>query len=297
MDICYVDESGSCELLLPSAPNSSPVLVILGLIVPSGRMKDLVWDFLKVKKRFNPSLNKGQLSAVISAEMKGGNLRGDIRKGSHRQSRRAVQILDAVLELVEKHQCKVLGRVVVKDENEVLDDSIVYGSAVSWICHNFHAYLEAEPYGAGLVILDSRSQRSNTPNSDRITTKKFASGGDTLSKLAEVPVFGHSVSHVGLQIIDIIASAIAFPSACAAYCEHLDWNDHAHPAYEQIRDRFGERLEQLQWRYFDNARGYWRGGIYATGSSGPLSAALFKKRPVAGPPRSEVERLPFPPIE
>ena len=37
-------------------------------------------------------------------------------------------------------------------------------------------------------------------------------------------MFGHSDAHVALQIADIVASALLFPMACAAYCYELGKN-------------------------------------------------------------------------
>ena len=44
-------------------------------------------------------------------------------------------------------------------------------------------------------------------------------------------MFGHSDSHVALQVADILASAVLFPAACSAYCQALTWNQHIHPGY------------------------------------------------------------------
>lgn len=107
MDICYVDESGSSELLCESAPGSTPVLVISGLIVPDGKLKDLVWEFLQLKKEFNPSLaDAPRLWEVIATEIKGANLRADVRSGVRRRVRRAHGMIGKILALLERHQCR-----------------------------------------------------------------------------------------------------------------------------------------------------------------------------------------------
>jgi hypothetical protein len=73
----------------------------------------------------------------------------------------------------------------------------------------------------GLVVLDSRTKVKNTGNADVITTQIFRQGGDPFQQFVEVPVFGHSDSHVVLQIADIIASTVVFPAACSAFCGPL----------------------------------------------------------------------------
>ena len=268
LDICYVDEAGSSELLSETTTSSTPVLVIAGLIVPDGSLKGLIWDFLQLKKEFNRSLQHSdmQLSDIVAAEIKGHNLRGDLRTGGRNDRRRAIGIIEKVLSIVGQRQCRLIARVIVKAEGVAIDDRRVYGASIGWICRTFHHYLE-ERDQTGLVVLDSRTKVKNTPNSDVITTQIFKSGGDQLPRFCEVPLFGHSDSHVALQISDIIASAVLFPAACAAYCADLTWNVHAHESYDEIRVRFGTTIKHLQYRYKAPSVAQWWGGIYALGAS------------------------------
>jgi Protein of unknown function (DUF3800) len=283
VDICYVDESGSADLLCEKTTNSTPILAIGGLIVPGGQQLNLAWDFLQLKKIYNPSLARATyLSEVIRTEVKGSDLRADLRAGTRRRRRRAIGFLDKVFTLVERYQCRLVGRVWVKDLDVELIDRKVYSSGVGWIGQAFHQYLDVRDQ-EGLVLLDSRTKVKNTPNVDGVTTQRLRHGGNAFPRLCESPVFGHSDSHVVLQIADVIVSALMFPCACAAYCSHLTWNDHARPEYEDVRARYGQRLKDLQYRYFDQSAGQWRGGLYVTGSKAPKSAALFVSTPLTVP--------------
>jgi hypothetical protein len=269
--ICYVDEAGSAEeLLCKASPSSTPIFTVAGLIVPHGQLKPIVWDFLQMKKRYIPSLQTLPLSEVIKTELKGSDIRADIRSGARRRHRRAMTILGDTLKLLEMHSCRVVARVIVKNVNVSIGDRTAYGSCVTWISDTFHNYLETNNRQDGLVVLDSRTKVKNTPNTDVITTQKFRKGGDPFPKLAEVPVFGHSDSHVAIQLADLLASGLLFPMACCTYCNALSWNNHAHAAYLDIKTEFGERVKKLQHRYFDQSRSTWRGGIYTTGSRGSL---------------------------
>jgi Protein of unknown function (DUF3800) len=272
-----VDESGSSDTLCEAVPDSTPILVTAGILVPDGHMKGLVWDFFQLKKDYCPTLQSPavQLSDIIKFEIKGSDLRADIRVGRRDRRRRAVGILDRVFSLLEKHQCRVVARVMVKTIDAHIDDKAMYGSMVGWICRTFHHYLD-ERNQAGLVILDSRTKVKNTPNSDVITTQIFRHGGDPFHRFAEVPLFGHSDSHVVLQLADLIASAVIFPASCAAFCGGLSWSQHNHATYEDVRTRFGVRLKNLQYRYFDDSTAQWRGGIYANGNvAGGGSREIF----------------------
>jgi Protein of unknown function (DUF3800) len=267
MDICYVDESGSSDTLCEAIPDSTPILVTVGLFVPDGHMKSLIWEFLQLKKDFCPHLQADgtQLSDLIKYEIKGADLRSDIRSGSRDRKRRAIGILDRVFTILDRHQCRIVARVLVKTTDARVDDRATYGSMVGWICRTFHRYLE-ERDEHGLVILDSRTKVKNTGNSDVITTQIFRHGGDPFARFVEVPLFGHSDSHVVLQMADVVASAVVFPSSCAAFCGHLHWNHHSHEKYDEIRIRFGSRLKAAQFRFFDETSAQWRGGVYANGN-------------------------------
>jgi hypothetical protein len=93
----------------------------------------------------------------------------------------------------------------------------VYASAVGALAARFETQLAAADT-QGCMILDARTKTKNTPSVHRITTSRFKSGGDRLPHLIESPTFGHSDAHVVLQIADLVASAVLFPMACAAYC-------------------------------------------------------------------------------
>jgi len=281
MDFCFVDESGSAETLDPVQPSSTPLFVLVGLLVPGEKLRDLNWDFLQLKKEFNPSLANVRLSELIQTEVKGSDLRADLRSGNRNRERRAVGLLDRTLKLLAEHECSIVGRVVVKDPLLPMQDSAVYSSACWWVCRTFHEYLD-QTNRQGLVILDSRTKVKNTPNAVGIATQMYRTGGDPLRQLVEVPVFGHSDSHVALQIADLVASALVFPAACAAYSMQHSWNHHANPAYLGVRSRFGARLKKLQFRYYDPNSGTWRGGIHATGATMNLSAALLFADPAGG---------------
>lgn len=284
MDFCFVDESGSAETLDPAHPSSTPVFVLVGLIVPGEHLRALNWEFLQLKKQFNPSLANVRLSELIQTEVKGSDLRADLRSGKRDRERRTIGLLDKTMKLLELHNCSVVGRVVVKDPLSPLQDSSLYSAASWWVCRTFHEHLELGDR-EGLVILDSRTKVKNTPSSVGIATQMYRSGGDPLHRLTEVPVFGHSDSHVALQIADLIASAVVFPAACAAYAMQHNWNLHCNAAYGTVRSRFGLRLRKLQFRYYDQNIGHWKGGIHATGVAGNMNVAHLFADPAGGTPQ------------
>ncbi len=236
------------------------MLVIAGIVVAEACLKHLIWDFLAAKKMFDRHVlpPTAQLSDVIRHEIKGADLRADIRRGRRRRERRAIGVLDRVMDLLEKHHATLVGYVHVKKDGKG-PSAGVYPDAIAKIAEQFEAQLRAADTN-GMMILDARTKVKNVPSVQTITTRKFKSGGDSLTHLTESPVFGHSDTHVVLQLADLVVSSLLFPMACAAYCEDVKDNAHPHPAYEGLRQRYGERLRRLEHRYID-ADGARRGGI------------------------------------
>lgn len=264
MHICYVDESGDAEALRSDLPESPPVFVLVGMTVPNQHSKSLAWDYLKLKKEYNPSLGDCKLSDLIEAEVKGSKLRKDLRKerGSRNVRRRAARYLDATFDLLETHNCQLVGKIIVKqvDAERPPSDRATYSSAIAELAASFQAQLAAAG-DDGLMILDARTKVKNAPSTLGITTRRFKTGGDAFPNFVESPVFGHSDTHVHLQIVDIIASAIVFPIACSVYCaDHAHWNVHPHARYAEVKERYGRRLQNLEYRYTDS-EGNWRGGF------------------------------------
>lgn len=265
MHLCYVDESGDAEALRSAIPDAAPVFVLVGVTVPQQAVDDLTWDFLKLKKELNPSLAKDnvRLSDLIQAEMKGSTLRADFRKDGRGRNvrRRAFRALDKIFELREQPNCQLVGKIVVKvpDDPNPPAERAVYSRAISEMAASFQAQLGAANTD-GLMILDARTKVKNTPSVMGVTTQRFRKGGSAYPNLVESPLFGHSDTHVPLQIADIVASAVLFPIACSEYCGDLTWNTHPHERYKQVKERYGEKLQRLEYRYTD-ADGNRRGGF------------------------------------
>lgn len=236
----------------------------------------LTWDFIAFKKQYRPVLCKaGKLSEVIRTEIKGTDIRQNLRSSGRNRRRMAHGMLDKLLTMLERHDCRVLAKICVKSEGSANDEAAMYGSSIASLCATVEDYAAARGGGQGVVILDSRTKSKNVDNVHCVTTRKLRAGGDMLPHLAESPVFGHSDTHIGLQIADLLVSALLFPAACATYAEDLVWNAHCHPAYAAVRDRHFQRVRALQHRY-QSRTGKWTGGIIVSDRRHRKSArALF----------------------
>ncbi len=153
----------------------------------------------------------------------------------------------------------IVGRVYIKGINIPMKNREVYTAAIQSICAYTHALL-CEKDQTGMVVADSRTKSQNAVVAHSIFTEKFRRAGDKYGRILEMPVFGHSENHAGLQIADLVVSALVAPMACYAYCRGHINSPHVDTKYGVLKQRFGRRLERLQFRYA-GPDGRMRGGL------------------------------------
>jgi hypothetical protein len=243
-----VDESGTAEMLVDADPDQQPVIVIAGVSLPECDLTKITHDWINLKKRFDPVLAKtghGWLDAIL-AEVKGANLRKGFRdESSVRQRKRAIGMLDGTLKLLEKYDAKILGRIWMKRLDTENNDMGIHASSLQFICRGFDAGLPKDE--RGMVVVDSQTYQHNHRLAHSIFTQRFGKHPKHAG-LVDLPVFGHSDNHAGLQIADLLCSAILAPTACAVYAgRYASWNKHCQSSYLDIRERFGVRLEALTY--------------------------------------------------
>lgn len=253
----------------------SPFSLLGGLVLPRDRLPAFTLDWLHLKERFFPGLRTAAMDFLdlISVEVKGADLRKQIREGPRDPRRHALGFMDKFLGLLEGHGTRVLARVYVKPIGIAFNGRSVFTSAVQILAGEFQSFLAAK-HGYGLMVLDSRNKPKNTSVAHSVFTQKFKTAGDAYDRLIEMPVFGHSDNHAGIQAADLICSAFLFPMATHAYCQGRVTNIHVHPEYFRIRDMFGVRLKRFQYRYQD-ASGWWHGGITVSDALGHQRGALL----------------------
>lgn len=235
-------------------------MVLLGMILDAAAVPALTRDFLELKRRHFPGrFNSGRALDHILVEVKGSEILQMTRSDSRNKRRQAERFRTELLDLVEAYQCRVVGRVWVKEPTLGMDPASSYCYAVQDIARHFGQYLQSEDE-MGVVIADGRDHHTNLQVAHSIFTQKWRTGGDPYASLREVPLFAASDNHAGLQIADLLASTLVFPMAVAAYCPPRPGFAHSSPRYHQVRTSFGERLSQLQYRYRDET-GKWRGGL------------------------------------
>lgn len=293
MRLCYLDESGGCEAP-DSSTSATPVMVLLGLITDAASIPALTRDFLNLKRRQFPGrFSTGRALDHILIEVKGSEILQMTRSDSRNKRRQADKFRQELLDLLESHDCRLVGRVWVKRPNVGLEPDSSYCYAVQDIGRHFSEYMQM--YGdVGVLIADGRSHSTNLRVAHSIFTQKWRTGGDPYTPLREVPLFAASDNHAGLQIADLVASTLVFPMAAAAYCpRHLGYV-HSSGRYDAVRTLFGERVSKLQYRYRDET-GRWRGGLVVSDPIGQQPGSrLFRQSGNGLRPSPEIKGLPVP---
>ncbi|MBI4729864.1 MAG: hypothetical protein HY775_10265 [Acidobacteria bacterium] len=103
------------------------MLALAGVIINQRKLAAVTRDFVALKRRFHPKLVSSEhpLDWVLG-EVKGQDLRANLRRGSRNQVRGALGFIDQILRLLENHGAKLVGRVWVKNVGTPCDESAMY---------------------------------------------------------------------------------------------------------------------------------------------------------------------------
>lgn len=274
--ICYIDEAGDLGML-PQEPklrgNNQPVLVIGGLFIDNECLYDLTHDFLHLKQRYFPNLcsNHSKYLDRILPEIKGSDVRKAALRGVRRQRRHAFGFMDRVIEIFEQYSVEIVSRIWVKIPGKEFHGNAVYSSSIQSIYEYFNHYL-LEKQDVGFCIADSRDQLKNIMVSHSVFTQKFRILDPAYPQVSELPLFGHSNNHAGLQLCDILCSSFLFPIASYVYCHTFVNNVHVDEGALTLRERYGVKLKHLQHRYQD-FQDFYSGGIIVSDPVGKYNSA------------------------
>lgn len=277
MRLCFIDEAGDlAEMADPAEPNDQPVLVIVGLIVDAANLLALTSHFLVLKHRYFPRLGYPSnlfLDRILS-EVKGADIRRNATRGSARQHHHAIGFLDDIFGLLRHNDVRLVARIWVKGIGARFEPTPVYTSSIQGICTYFEHYLDSVR-DVGLCIADSRNKFKNVSVSHSVFTQKFSAVTQNYQRLVELPTFGHSENHAGLQICDIVCSGLLYPIACFAYCTGHVNNVHVQPRAAALRVRYGEQLKTLQYRYRNLGTQRYQGGIVVSDAIAQRNGSLM----------------------
>lgn len=270
MYVCYVDEAG-CTGALPSAASSvQPVFAIAGLFLPATQVASATRALIALKQRFFPNRLPGtsRYHDWMVLEVKGSDIRRMARSTARNDRRFAYGVIQETLSILNNHNAKIVGRAFAKPIGGAFDGTSVYSSSVQRICVDFQSFLESKN-DIGIIIADSRNKSKNANISHSVFTQMYSAQGNPYRNLVEAPTFGHSDNHAGLQLTDMVCSALLFPIVAELCClQHMQDKTHCYAQHANLRTRYGATLRQLQYQYrYEDSQG-WGGGISL---SDPLS--------------------------
>lgn len=273
----YIDEAGCPGTLTSAHCDIQPVLVLSGLIVEERNINSLNKEFLELKRKFSPNIALKHDLDIIFHEMKGSDLKKDLREKNRNKRRRAKGFLNKVLDILEKYDVKLVSRIYIKKPATEFNGISVYTSAVQKFYESFNEYLH-ERDDVGVVIADSRNYALNRLVSHSIFTQKnkLSRFGDAYPYIAEVPLFGHSENHSMIQIADFICSALLFPMASYVYCTNYIQNVHVTVKDKEIQNDFIDRIKGISYRYMLHEK--MKGGIVVVDAISKRSSTLMLKK-------------------
>ena len=265
--------------MMPAAPlpngNDQPVLVLGAIIVDASRLEALTQDFLNLKSHWFPGLaypSHNHLDKIIP-EIKGADLRRNMTRSGRNQRRHAIGFLDHMLTMLTGHGVRIIARIWIKGLAQPFNGRSVYTSSIQGLYTYFDHFLTDQD-DLGFCIADSRDHLKNVSVAHSVFTQKFRSSSTVYERILELPTFGHSENHAGLQICDILCSALLYPIAAESYCTGYVANVHVQPGAAKLRERFGPTLKAMQYRY-PSPMGRWTGGIVVSDALAQRNATLM----------------------
>ncbi|MDM0108683.1 DUF3800 domain-containing protein [Variovorax sp. J22R24] len=237
---CYIDEAG-CPGKLPAANSEvQPFLVIAALALRSEDVGAFTHEVVRLKQGYLSALTPGCGPASLSFEIKGCALRAQLRQAGTAETP-AHRLLDGTFEVLRRFDARVCAQVTPKPAGQAFDGRATYASSMLRLACGFDAWL-GEQNAQGLMIADFREPSLNELMSRPIRDAKFGAS-DALPRLLDVPVFGHSQSHAGLQVADWMASSLIFAAASARHATQLRGHPHLHVNDRAIAKRYRKRLK------------------------------------------------------
>jgi hypothetical protein len=194
--LCYLDEAGDTGVLASATSPVQPLFCILALTLPAERLQDFTLEFIDLKHRFFPrkfKLTAARLSRLL-VEIKGSDLRAAFRNPDTKLQRHHVHLFRELFALLQHHDCRIFGRVLVKPIAGPMDGNAVYTYSVQDVCRTFQHLLLAGDR-RGFIIADARAKAQNAKVSFSVFTQQFGHAGNPYSRLVETPTFGHSDNH------------------------------------------------------------------------------------------------------
>lgn len=254
ISVCYLDETGCLGALPTNTSDIQPVFVLTALFVDETKIRDLSKQFVALKVKYYPA-RFAHLQHDLEAmrvELKGAELKKSLRgKNGAAAQQTAQRFLDDLLELVKASGCRLVSRVWIKGIGAPFKGASIYSKTTQKFAAYFELYLREKEH-KGIIAADFRDPGRNSVISHAIFSQKFKRGmkGDAYPSIIEAPFYGISNNHAGLQIADLISSALICPMATFVYCTGHVNNVHVDAKDKDILARYKNRVRSLEFRKF-----------------------------------------------
>lgn len=244
MHICYIDEAGCPGYLPANNTEIQPILIIAGLALPKEALDSIGRQFIKIKQQYLYGETKPNFRHQdVLNELKGADLRKDIREGIKAKADKAHKLAHQILEILVTHGAELYGQVIIKVPDDKFDGTRLYADAMMRIAKDYHQLLDKE-LSNGLIVADFRESEINGKVSQPISLAMWEQK-NTFPRFELPPTFGNSNSHVGLQIADIIISTLLMPLALAKFGEYIPEGVHKKSGDLLNFKRYEKRLKRL----------------------------------------------------
>lgn len=292
MYVCYIDEAGDTGKFLSIRKDAQPAFILMGVILPQATLREYTEAFIGLKRQFYPGKCKGSKHDAILAELKGSDIRSTFTKNNQNNKRHALGFLSKLMHLLRAHNGKLIGRAFVKKPDAPAKPASIYLSSMQRVCDSFQCFLE-ENASMGMVICDSRDYNQNHQASHAIFTQMYKKDGDSYPRIIDMPTFGDSRNHAGIQTADLLCSALVYPMVMHAFCLDAGLrNTHIQPKYVVLRQKFHAMIGQMQYRHtimHSNKTTYQTGGIVISDKLGNKPAHLLFEKPLTEDPASHAD--------
>ena len=194
------------------------MLVIAGIAVDASAIGPISRQFARLTQRYRHGESRPHdiCSDLQSELIKGAEVRRAFRSNMAAAELKEQPLLDSVLSLLRAHEAKLYGVVMLKEPGTDFDGRAVYGQGLTDVVTAFHRTLECQQTN-GTVIADFREAQLNGRVSADLMTAKLGPAGDQLPRLLYAPTFGNSEVHAPLQLVDLVGSAVLWPSRPGAF--------------------------------------------------------------------------------
>jgi len=205
----YVDESGSpTPHTEPLLQGDTPLFCLTGVALDASRWRE--WDrglFRLKRAYFHAEMER--YAAARRRRPEHFEIKGhDLLKPSAATSRRNVNFLRGIFDLLAKHDARFFASVWPKDPRNPTDNRSIYGKCLQALTERFHFFCE-ERGCKGVIIMDSRSPGTDHHVASGHLSYLFGhSDGVAFTSIVEAPFFVNSNLSAGAQLADIIGACI-----------------------------------------------------------------------------------------